>query len=72
MKAFTIDLTQFIKESLQQGYTIIVCLDVNKNMQVSRIVKIFSVIDLIETTKLFYSGHVPAIFLEGQHQIDGV
>ena len=67
-----IDLTTFTKESLQQGYEIIICLDVNENMVTGRISKIFCEIGLIESTSLFHSRTSPAVFVEGQHQIDRV
>ena len=41
IKAFAIDLTQFIQTLLQQGFKIIICLNANENMVTGRIVKIF-------------------------------
>ena len=56
VKAFATDLSHFLQCSLQQGYELIVCLDVNENMKTGRIARAFQALDLIETMEMFYQG----------------
>ena len=67
IKNFIVDLTQYTRESLQQGYKVIICLDANKNMVRGRVAKMFQAIRLIESIKLFHVGASPTIFIEGQY-----
>ena len=56
VKAFTIDLSYFLQQSLQQGFELIVCLDINKNMKVDHLARVFRSLDLLETMQMFYQG----------------
>ena len=53
MKAFREDISQFLNNTLEEGYNIILVIDVNENIRDGKLQKAFSKIGLIEISELF-------------------
>ena len=50
-KAFRIDFTQFLESLIQQKYSLIICINSNKNIRSERIAKLFTKLGLIELSQ---------------------
>jgi len=71
-KAFAIDIEEYLKTSLSEGYAIILCLDSNENMITGRLFKLFTTLGLIETYKAQTHLPLPNSFFKGSKQLDAV
>ena len=70
MKAFTIDIAFFIKQSISKGFGIILSMDSNKNMNNRRMQKLLSKLRLSETTSILTNDTPPPRFHKELKQID--
>ena len=64
-KAFRIDFVEFLKSSINQKYSLIICIDSNENMRSGKIEKLFTKLGLIELSQQFSSAPPLVTFLEG-------
>ena len=71
-KAFCNDISDYLKESMESGFEIVLSLEGNENMRCRRIAKALLNLGLSETSQLFSDEVAPAIFYIGKNQLDAV
>ena len=58
---------ELIKDSMSEGFSIVVSLDSNENMRKEKFQKLFEEIGTIETSKLFSDKSPPTTYQKGRH-----
>ena len=66
------DLSNFLQESISQGFTIILCIDGNKNIWDSKVQYILQNIRLVELSQMFSNDPPVALYILGSQQIDAI
>ena len=62
----------YLKESLQNSFSLIVSLDANKNMREGRLWRSFNEIRIITTSYLFTNKDSPTTLYNGRYQINTI
>ena len=71
-KAFCEDLSQFIKLSIWEGFSIVAALDANENMKIGSIARSFTALELINSITTITSATPPGTYIRGPKQIDRI